>query len=200
VTAAILILVLFSIVFWLVFFKFKWLKLSPGWGIISAFFVLHVLLVFVTGPGFVTPYATNATVVQHTIQIIPRLPEPTLVTAVFVEENVPVKKEQPLFQLDHRPYEYKVEQLEAQLAEAKQNVLVLNANWLPFIKRISNMCGRGSTSRYRLTSIPARSSPAKLTVFGWAAEQDNICQVMNSQYSTNRTRVLAKANTQSRYF
>ena len=116
-TAVILILVLFSIVFWLVFFKFKWLKLSPGWEIISAFFVLHVLLVFVLGLRFVTPYATNATVVQHTIQIIPRLPEPTLVTAVFVEENVPVKKEQPLFQFDHRPYEYKVEQLEAQLAE-----------------------------------------------------------------------------------
>jgi multidrug resistance efflux pump len=119
----------FSIVFWLVFFKFKWLKLSLGWGIIiSAFFVLHVLLVFVIGLRFVTPFAANATVVQHTIQIIPRLPEPTLVTAVLVEENVPVKKRQPLFQLSRRPYEYKVAQLEAQLAEAKQNVLVLNAN------------------------------------------------------------------------
>jgi multidrug resistance efflux pump len=103
VTAAIFIWVLFSIVFWLVFFKFKWLKLSPGWGIISAFFVLHVLLVFVIGLRFVTPYATNGTVVQHTIQIIPRLPEPTLVTAVLVEENVPVKKRQPLFQLSSRP-------------------------------------------------------------------------------------------------
>jgi len=128
VTAAIFIWVLFSIVLWLVFFKFKWLKLSPGWGIISAFFVLHVLLVFVIGLRFVTPYATNGTVVQHTIQIIPRLPEPTLLTAVRVEENVPVKKRQPLFQLNRRPYEYKVAQLDAQLAEAKQNALVLNAN------------------------------------------------------------------------
>jgi multidrug resistance efflux pump len=128
VTAAILILVFFSVIFWLVFFKFKWLRLSPGWGIVSAFFVLHVFLVFIIGLRFVTPYATNATVVQHTIQLIPRLPEPTLVTAVLVEENVPVKKGQPLFQFDRRPYAYKVEQLEAQLAEAKQNVLILNAN------------------------------------------------------------------------
>jgi multidrug resistance efflux pump len=128
VTAAILVLVFFSAVFWLVFFRFKWLKLSPGWGIVSAFFVLHLLLVFVIGLRFVTPYATNATVVQHTIQLIPRLPEPTLVTAVLVEENVPVKKGQTLFQFDHRPYAYKVEQLEAQLAEAQQNVLVLKAN------------------------------------------------------------------------
>ena len=144
--AAILILVYFSIIFWLVFFKFKWLKFSPGWGIISAFFVLHVLLVFVIGPRFVTPYATNATVAQHTIQIIPRLPVPTLVTAVLVEENVPVKKGHPLFQLDRRPYEYKVEQLEAQLAEAKQNVLVLNANWLPFIRE-SQICATGAARR-----------------------------------------------------
>jgi multidrug resistance efflux pump len=128
VTAAILILVFFSVIFWLVFFKFKWLRLSPGWGIVSAFFVLHVFLVFIIGLRFVTPYTTNATVVQHTIQLIPRLPEPTLVTAVLVEENVPVKKGQPLFQFDRRPYAYKVEQLEAQLAEAKQNVLILNAN------------------------------------------------------------------------
>ena len=65
---------------------------------------------------------------QHTIQLIPRLPEPTLVTDVLVEENMPVKKGQPLFQFDRRPYEYKVRQLEAQLAEAKQNVLVLQSN------------------------------------------------------------------------
>jgi multidrug resistance efflux pump len=66
--------------------------------------------------------------VQRTIQLIPRLPEPTLVTAVLVEENVLVKKDQPLFQFDRRPYQYKVEQIEAQLAEAKQNVLVLWAD------------------------------------------------------------------------
>ena len=85
-------------------------------------------LVFIIGLRFVTPNSANATVVQHTIQLIPRLPEPTLVTDVLVEENMPVKKGQPLFQFDRRPYEYKVQQLEAQLAEAKQNVLVLQSN------------------------------------------------------------------------
>src|SRR5271169_5902205 len=124
-TAGILILIAFFSVFWLVFFKFKLLKLSPGWGIVSAFFVLHLFLIFVIGLRFVTPNSTNATVVQHTIQLIPRLPEPTLVTAVLVEENVAVKKGQPLFQFDRRPYEYKVKQIEAQLAEAKQNVKIL---------------------------------------------------------------------------
>jgi multidrug resistance efflux pump len=47
---------------------------------------------------------------------------------VLVEPNVPVKKGQPLFQFDRRPYEYKVNQLQAELAQAKQNVLILQAD------------------------------------------------------------------------
>jgi multidrug resistance efflux pump len=125
---AILVLIVSFVVFWLVFFKLKLLRLTPGWGIIFSFFVIHVLLVFVIGLRFVTPNSANATIVQRTIQLIPRLPEPTLVTAVLVEENVPVKKGQPLFQFDRRPYEYKVQQIEAQLAEAKQNVRILQAD------------------------------------------------------------------------
>jgi multidrug resistance efflux pump len=102
--------------------------MTPGWVFGFSVFVVHLLLVFVIGLLFVTPLSANATLVQHTIQLVPRLPEPTLVTAVLVENDVSVKKGQPLFQFDRRPYEYKVAQLEAQLAEAKQNVLVLKAN------------------------------------------------------------------------
>jgi multidrug resistance efflux pump len=127
-TAAILVIIVACAVFWLVFLKLKLLRLTPGWTIVFAFFVLHLFLVFLIGLRFVTPNSANATVVQRTIQLIPRLPEPTLVTEVLVEENVPVKKDQPLFQFDRRPYEYKVEQVEAQLAEAKQNVLILEAD------------------------------------------------------------------------
>ena len=127
-TIAILVLAISFAIFWLVFFKLKLLRLTPAWGIVFGFFVVHLCLVFIIGLRFVTPNSANATVVQHTIQLIPRLPEPTLVTKVLVEENMPVKKGQPLFQFDRRPYEYKVAQLEAQLAEAKQNVLVLQSN------------------------------------------------------------------------
>ena len=118
----------FAVFFWLVFFKFKWLKPSVPWVLVSAFFVVHVLLIFLIGLRFMTPASNNAKVVQHTIQLVPRLSEPTLVTAVLVEENQPVKKGQPLFQFDRRPYEYKVQQLGAQLAAAKQQVQVLAAD------------------------------------------------------------------------
>ena len=106
--AALLVLSVACGIFGLVFFRFKLIRLTPGWGIVFAFFVIHLMLVFLIGLRFVTPYSTNAVVVQRTIQLVPRLPEPTLVTAVLVEENVPVKMGQPLFQFDRRPYEYKV--------------------------------------------------------------------------------------------
>jgi len=125
---AILVIIVACALFWLIFFKLKLIRLTPSWGIVFGFFVIHLFLVFIIGLRFVTPNSANATVVQHTIQLIPRLPEPTLVTAVLVEEGVHVKKGKPLFQFDRRPYDYKVHQLEAQLAEAKQNVGVLKAD------------------------------------------------------------------------
>ena len=125
---ALLITVGFVFFVWLVFFRLKLLQWSIAWGVVSAFVGLHVLLIFLVGVRFVAPYSTGAVVIQHTIQLTPRLSEPTLVTAVLVEPNVPVRKGQPLFQFDRRSYEYKAQQLEAQLAKAKQDVLVLAAD------------------------------------------------------------------------
>jgi multidrug resistance efflux pump len=117
-----------ALLVWLVFFKFRWLKFSIAWAIFSSMAIVHLLIIFLIGLRFMTPLATEARIIQHTIQLVPRLPEPTLVTAVLVQPNVPVKKGQPLFQFDRRPYEYKVKQLEAQLAKAKQDVLVLKSD------------------------------------------------------------------------
>jgi multidrug resistance efflux pump len=120
---AFLITFVFLLFVWLVFFKFKWLKFTKAWGVVSLFFAAHLFLIFVIGLRFVTPYSSNLTVVQHTIQLIPRLPEPTLVTAVLVQPDVPVQKGQPLFQFDRRPYEYQVRQLEAQLEAASASAV-----------------------------------------------------------------------------
>jgi multidrug resistance efflux pump len=115
---ALLITFVFLMFVYLVFFRFKWLKFNATWGILSFFFAIHIFLIFIIGMRFVAPYSTNLKVIQHTIQLVPRLPEPTLVTAVLVRPDVPVKKGQPLFQFDRRPYEYQVSQLEAQLDAA----------------------------------------------------------------------------------
>ncbi|WP_406828374.1 HlyD family secretion protein [Microbulbifer sp. ARAS458-1] len=122
------LLFVYVIAVWLTFFKFKWMKFNIVWGLVSVSVGLHLLLIFMIGLRFVTPYSTNARLVQHTIQLTPRLNEPTLVTDVLVQPNVPVKKGEPLFQFDRRPYELKVKELQAELAKATQNVEVLAAD------------------------------------------------------------------------
>jgi multidrug resistance efflux pump len=126
--AGFFVLAVACLVFWLVFLKFKLLRMTPGWVFGFSVVVIHLLLIFVIGLRFVTPQSASATVVQHTIQLVPRLSEPTLVTAVLVEDNTEVKKGQPLFEFDHTIYEAKVARLKAQLFAAKQNVEILKAN------------------------------------------------------------------------
>jgi multidrug resistance efflux pump len=125
---AIALTVGFILFVWLIFFELKWLKWSIAWAIVAFIILLHVLLIFMIGLRFVTPYSAEARAIQHTIQLVPRLTEPTLVTAVLVKPDEPVKKGQPLFQFDRGPYEDKVRQLEAQLAQAKQNIRMLQAD------------------------------------------------------------------------
>ena len=120
---ALLVLAVAGFVFWLVFFQFKLLRLTPGWGVIFGFFVAHLLLVFLIGLRFITPFSVNATMVHRTIQLVPRLPEPTLVEAVLVDEDIPVKKGRPLFQFDRRPYQYKVDQIAAQLEKGEKVII-----------------------------------------------------------------------------
>jgi multidrug resistance efflux pump len=113
---------------WLVFFRLKWLKFNAVWAIVSLWILLHLMLILVIGLRFTTPYSKQARIVQPTIQLTPRLPQPSLVTDVYVSSDVPVKKGQPLFQFDRRPYEYQVQQLKAKLAQTSQDVRILEAD------------------------------------------------------------------------
>jgi len=139
----------YAFVVWLVFFKFKWMQFNITWGVVSVFVGLHLLIIFMLGLRFVAPYATEAKLVQHTIQLVPRLPEPTLVTAVLVAPNVPIKKGQPLFQFDRRPYQYKVNQLEASLAKARQNVLVMKSDIEINVEKVVKLRSELKYARYQ---------------------------------------------------
>jgi multidrug resistance efflux pump len=149
VVGGILITAIFCFIIWLVFFRFKWLQWSIGWAVFSSLFLVHLLLIFLIGIRFVAPYSTKSVVVQHTIQLIPRLPEPTLVTEVLVEANTQVRKGQPLFEFDRRPYEYQVRQAEAALAQAKQNVLVLKSDEQVALDKVARAESELEYSRYQ---------------------------------------------------
>ena len=56
--------------------KFKLLKFSPAWALVSTFFVVHVLLLFVIAPRFFQPASRDVRVIRNNVQLVPRLPEP----------------------------------------------------------------------------------------------------------------------------
>ena len=129
---------------WSVFIPLKWIKFNIAWVI-----------------RFVAPYSTDAKIVQHTIQLIPRLTEPTLVTKVLVKPNEPVKKGQPLFQFDRRPYEYQVRNLQAQLAAAQQNVLTLKAQLDAASAAVAQAKAQQASLKKALESATAKLADAR---------------------------------------
>ncbi|MGI9401878.1 MAG: HlyD family secretion protein [Rhizobiaceae bacterium] len=86
---------------------------------------VHLILVFVIALRFFQPYSIDAHVIRPVIQIVPRLPEPTLLTSVEIAPNTPVKKGEPFYRFDKEIYEMRVREQEAALASAQQNVKIL---------------------------------------------------------------------------
>ncbi len=181
----------YVVVVWLVFFHYKLLKFTIPWGFFSAFFVVHLLLIFVIGLRFVAPLATQAVVVQPTIQLTPRLPMPTLVTDVLVEQNVRVKKGTPLFQFDRRQYQYQVDLLEAELAAAKQNVLVLQNDLTIYDDKIEKLKSELAYSEYQQqlsTRLAGQGAGPEEEVQKWNA-QVNAYKAGIREAEAERTRV-----------
>ncbi len=113
---------------WLVFFRFRLLKFNIVWGVVGFWVGVHMLLIFIVALRFYQPFTIDAHVIRPTIQLIPRLPQPTLLTEVLVEGNQPVKAGDILYQFDTTLYALKVTEDTANLVEAKQNALILDAD------------------------------------------------------------------------
>jgi multidrug resistance efflux pump len=191
--AGLLITTIFCAAVWLIFFRFRLIRFTPGWGIISALFGVHILLILLIGIRFVTPSSTDAKVVQYTIQLIPRLPEPTLVTAVLVEEGAHVKKGQTLFQFDRTVYESRVNQLEAQLAAANQNVKVLQADVaLAEASKSSaqSMLGYAEYRKHAAETLQTESFGTVLEADQWTAEAGRDTATVNEGDAKVKSAVL----------
>ncbi|WP_170769504.1 HlyD family secretion protein [Ruegeria lacuscaerulensis] len=117
---------LFYLIFvWLIFFKLQWLKFNIAWGIVSFWVGAHLLLIFLVALRFFQPFSIDSHVVRATIQIVPRLTGPTLLTEVLVEPNTHVKKGDPLYRFDDTVFSLEVDEAKAQLVAAQQNAKIL---------------------------------------------------------------------------
>jgi multidrug resistance efflux pump len=114
-----LLLDIYVLFVWLIFYKFKLLKFDLKakitTGVVGVLFVFGILIAV----NFLHPQSLDARVLQHVIEISPRLPQPGRVIEVPIEPNVPVKKGTILFKIDPRPFELDVDRLTAALAQPR---------------------------------------------------------------------------------
>jgi len=97
-----------------------WWKLSPAVWMLLLFIVLFIPMQWGAPSGNVTQY-------QFVVEIVPNVSG--TIIEVPIEGNRPLKKGDVLFKIDPRPYQYRVDQVKAALAEAEQAVPQLEAAW-----------------------------------------------------------------------
>jgi multidrug resistance efflux pump len=119
----IIIAILYICLAWLVF-HFNLLPWNWPWRIVTALLGCFILAIFVALLNTLTPSGRIA-VVGRVVEVTPNVAG--TVTSIPVEPNVLVKAGTILFQIDPAPYETKVKQLQASVAEARQKVEQLKA-------------------------------------------------------------------------
>jgi multidrug resistance efflux pump len=122
----IIILCLYLVALWAVFSKFKMVRW--GWlsGAVSVLVGIFILAIFLALFNYLTP-SGRVTVAGRVVEVTPNVTGQII--AIPVKTNVPVKTGDVLFQIDPAPFQYKVAQLQASLAAAKQQTEILKSNY-----------------------------------------------------------------------
>src|SRR3979411_23547 len=114
-----IILSLYLILVWLLISQLKLLKRGWGSGTVVVLVGGFILAVFLAMFNYLTP-SGSFVVTARVVEVTPNVSGQ--VTAIPIKPNEPVKKGAILFQIDPAPFQYKVNQLEASLAQSKQQV------------------------------------------------------------------------------
>ena len=117
-------------VLWLVFAKFKLLKLSLPIAILAASVGPSLIVMLLLCAQYLHPFTSNARVFQEFVPVIPQLRQAGRVTDVSIEPNTPIRKGDILFVVDKVPYQNNVTRLTAALKEAEQSKKVAEASVL----------------------------------------------------------------------
>jgi multidrug resistance efflux pump len=122
----VIILCLYVVALWVVFAKFKLVRWGWFSGTIAVLIGVFILATFLALFNYLTP-SGRATVTGRVVEVTPNVTGQVI--AIPVKPNVPVKTGDVLFQIDPAPFQYKVAQLQASLAAAKQQTEILKSNY-----------------------------------------------------------------------
>lgn len=166
----VLIVVLYAVLVWLVFAKLKLVRW--GWlsGTVTVLGGAFIVAVFLALFNSLTP-SGSFVVVSRVVEVTPNVSGQ--VTAIPIQPNVPVKAGAVLFQIDPAPYKFKVDQLEASLAQAKQQVQQLKATYDQATASVEGLTKQLAFHEKRLADIRKLASTKAVAEF---REQDTQLQ------------------------
>jgi multidrug resistance efflux pump len=121
----IIIALLYIALVWLIFFRFRLLRFNWPWRIVTVVLGVTILAVFLGLLSYLTP-SGRIVVAGRVVEVTPNVAG--TVTALPISPNTLVEAGTVLFQIDPTPYQTKVKQLAAALAEAVQKVDQLKAS------------------------------------------------------------------------
>lgn len=117
----------YAAIIWFVFIKKKWFPWNIKSQIGSAIGGVLLLATVVFTVNIITPGSEDVRVINFVTEVVPRVQG--TITKVAVEGNTVVKKGDILIEIDPKPYQLKVKQLEAQLADTLASAKSLQQNY-----------------------------------------------------------------------
>jgi multidrug resistance efflux pump len=158
----VIILCLYVVALWAVFSKFKLVRW--GWlsGTIAVAVGIFILATFLALFNYLTP-SGRVTVTGRVVEVTPNVTGQ--IVAIPVKPNVPVKANDVLFQIDPAPFQYKVAQLQASLAAAKQQTEILKSNYEQATANVAGLVAQLIYNKKRLADIQTLAADDANTQF-----------------------------------
>jgi len=147
----------------LIFFDFKLMKFNLFWKFIVFGLWIAAVLTEILMLGQFTPYSKEAFVQSYVVQMAPEYGG--RVKEVFITSNTPIKKGDPLFQMDPAPWRNRVDEYEALLASAGTNVQKLG-------QKVVEVRADAARTRANL-----KGAVAKYEMIKRAAEKDAVSRI-----------------------
>ncbi|MBR0784126.1 HlyD family secretion protein [Bradyrhizobium iriomotense] len=198
-----IILTLYVVLVWLVFSKLKLVRWGWGSGTVAVLIGAFILAVFLAMFNYLTP-SGSFVVISRVLEVTPNVSGQVI--EIPIKTNEPVKSGAVLFRIDPAPYQYKVNQLEASLAQARQQVKQLAANYeqatanaeglakqLAFHKRrlddYGKLTSEGAQSQFRLQDTQVQYETVEFQLQAAKAAQLNAQLAMDSEIGGINTTV-----------
>ncbi|MFQ3457344.1 biotin/lipoyl-binding protein [Bradyrhizobium sp. UFLA01-814] len=168
-----IILCLYIALIWLIFSRLKLIRWGWGSGTVTVLIGAFILAVFLALFNHLTP-SGSVIVASRVVEVIPNVSGQII--SVPVKTNVPIKTGDVLFKIDPVPFENKVRQLEASLAQAQDQAKQLVSNYEQATANVQGLTAQVAYNRQRLADMQKLTSQQ--------AQSEFKLQDTQSQYDT----------------